>query len=138
MAEYVPELGQALFGQPHMEHDVPDIMLAALRLVSEELDRVMWNIHQEDYHSPFSNTANEFRNDDFHAVAYSWGDDDQPHNFAWKDLRICWYKYLGRGMSSNIAITPDLAAACLEDCLASIRRMENKHDMAELAREAAE
>lgn len=138
MAEYVPELGQAIFGQPHLQHDVPDIMVAALRMVSDDLDRVMWNIHQTDYASPFSNTGNEFSNDTFHAVAYSWGDDEQPHNFAWKDLRISWYKYLGRGMSSNIAITPDLAAECLAECRASIEKMEDDHDKAEAAREAVE
>ncbi|MNU36368.1 hypothetical protein D3C71_249830 [compost metagenome] len=138
MTEFVPELGQAVFGQPHQEHAVPDIMLAALTMVSDELSRVMWNIHQETYDTPFSNTGNEFKNDVFHAVAYSWGDDEQPYNFAWKDLRISWYKRLIRGCSSNIPVTPDLAAQCLEECLASILRMEEEHERLQELQEAAD
>jgi hypothetical protein len=138
MTQFVPELGQAAFGQPHQEHAVPDIMLAAMTMVSDELSRVMWNIHQTDYHSPFHNTGNDFRNDVFHAVAYSWGDDEQPYNFAWRDLRISWYKHMGRGCSSNIPVTPDLASQCLDDCLASIMRMEEEHDRLQAIEDAAE
>jgi hypothetical protein len=117
-----------------MEHDVPDIMHAALTMISDELGRIMRNHTQEDYPSPFSNSGAEFRNDTFHAQAYSWGDDDQPYNFAWKDLRISWYKWMGRGMSSNIAITPDMAAACLDDCLKSLQILEDEHDRLEQER----
>jgi hypothetical protein len=138
MTQFVPELGQAAFGQPHMEYAVPDIMLAALGMVSDELSRVMWNINQEDYRSPFSNTGNEFRNDVFHAAAYSWGDERQPYNFSWKEIRISWYKHMGRGSSSNVLVTPDLAAECLGECLASILLMEEEHDRLQEIEDAAD
>lgn len=138
MTQFVPELGQAVFGQPYKEHAVPNIMEAALNLISDELSRVMINKTQEEYASPFGNTGNEFRNDVFHVDAYSWGEDEQPYNFAWKDLRISWYKRMGRGMSSNIPVTPDLTALCLDECLASLVRMEEEHDRLQEEQEAAD
>jgi len=121
---YQPELGQAMFGQPHQAFEVPEIMEAALASISSELDRVMWNIHQEPYDNPFSNSGNRFDCDEFKVHAYSWGDDDQAFNFAWKDLRISWYKYLGRGMSANQEITPQMASDCLVACLNAVRNYE--------------
>lgn len=138
MPDFSPELGQMLYGQPFMQHEVPDIMHAALSMVSEELTRIMENHHQKDYFSPFQNSGTEFRNDVFHVEAYSWGDDEQPYNFAWKDLRISWYKRMGRGMSSNVEITPDMAAECLRDCLASLERLEAEHERIERERDEAE
>ena len=120
-----PEIGQALFGQPHQAHEVPEIMEAALAFIRHRLDTVMWNIHQKEYVSPFSNTGNSFKNDVFEAVAYSWGEEEQPYNFAWKDLRISWYKHAGRGMSSNIPVTPQIASDCLVDCLRSLDLMDD-------------
>jgi len=125
MTTYTPELGQMIFGQPSQMYVVPAIMDAALEAIDSELCRVMWNERQEEYLSPFRNTGNTFKNDVFEVHAYSWGDEEQPYNFAWKDLRISWYKYLGRGMSANMEISPDLAAECLNDCLASIMAMED-------------
>lgn len=124
---YQPELGQALFGQPFKEHTVPEIMDAALSFIRYRLDTVMWNIHQEEYASPFGNTGNSFKNEVFEVHAYSWSDDDQPFNFAWRDLRISWYKYLGRGMSANCDITPELASKCLVECLSSLEKMDQEH-----------
>lgn len=121
---YTPEVGQALFGQPHQEFEVPPIMEAALAYIRNRLDTVMWNANQEVYASPFGNTGNSFKNDVFEVVAYSWADDEQPYNFAWKDLRISWYKWAGRGMSANINVTPEIAAECLEDCLRSLDAMD--------------
>lgn len=124
---YTPEIGQAAFGQPWQAHAVPDIMDAALTFIRYRLDTVMWNRHQEEYASPFGNSGESFKNDVFHVEAYAWGDDDeQPFNFAWRDLRISWYKYLGRGMSSNMEITPAMASECLTDCLQSLEAFDNE------------
>jgi hypothetical protein len=117
---YTPELGQALFGQPSQAFEVPEIMEAALASIRDRLDILMWNRTQEEYASPFGNTGNSYTNETFRVVAYSWGSDEQPFNFAWRDLRISWYKYFGRGMSANLEITPDLASECLTDCLRSL------------------
>lgn len=124
MSDYQPELGQMIFGQPTQKFSVPEIMEAALFHIRHRLDTVMWNIHQREYANPFGNTGSTFKNDVFEANAYSWSDDLQPFNFAWKDLRISWYKYLGRGMSANMEITPELAAVCLSECMASLTAMD--------------
>lgn len=127
-ASYRPEVGQALFGQPSQEYAVPEIMEAALAFIQYRLDTVMWNIHQKEYDSPFSNTGNSFKNDVFEAIAYSWSEDGQTYNFAWKDLRISWYKHCLWGLSSNMPITPQMASECLVDCLRSLDRMDTESE----------
>lgn len=124
MSSFEPELGQALFGQPHKEFSVPAIWEAALAQIEKELDRVMWNRHQRDYASPFGNTGESFECPVFSVYAYSWGDDDQPFNFKWKGIEISWYKYLGRGMSANIELTPDLAAEMLAECIPAVQELD--------------
>src|ERR1044072_633897 len=111
MSEYTPEVGQALFGQPYKAFAVPEIWDAALSFLREELDRVMWNREQREYASPFGNTGNSFECPSFKVEAYCWDDErNQPFNFKWRGVEISWYKYLGRGMSANIELSPDLAA----------------------------
>jgi hypothetical protein len=121
---YEPELGQMMFGQPFKQHAVSNIVDAALCRIRDNLDRVMWNVNQEKYDSPFGNTGNAFACDTFEVHAYSWGDDERPFNFKWRDVEISWYKYLGRGMSANQDISPALASALLDDCLAATDRWE--------------
>ena len=126
-ARYTPELGQAVFGQPYQEFEVPDIWDAALCAIREELDRVMWNIHQRPYESPFSNTGSRFECPTFTVEAYSWDEDtEQPWNFKWGEVEISWYKYLGRGMSANKPLSPDLAATMLDECLKACRAYETE------------
>ena len=124
MSEYTPELGQMAFGQPFQQFEVPEIWGAAFLSLSNELDRVMGNIHQERYYNPFENTGNRFDCPTFSAHAYSWGDDEQPWNFKWRDVLISWYKWAGRGMSANIELTPNMAAEMLDDCLAAIQALD--------------
>ena len=125
---YTPELGQALFGQPHKECEVPEIWHAALSFLRYEIERAYWNTHQEKAANPFDNSGGEFKTPEFHAVAYSWIDEDQPYNFKWRDIEISWYKYLGRGMSANKPLNPDLAAEMLSRCISSIRDWEKSHE----------
>ena len=134
--------GSAVCRPQAMENDVPEILEAALRMLALELDRVMSNITQELYDNPFQNSGGSYRNEVFEATAYDWSDGSpQWYNFAWRDLRVCWYKYLGRGMTANMDVTPEMASACLSECLASLRRIEDEHDAAlaeQDRREAAE
>lgn len=125
---YEPELGQMIFGQPYKTFRVSNIVDAALCRIRDSLDRVMWNVHQKEYESPFGNTGNSFKCDTFEVCAYSWGDEEQPFNFKWRDVEISWYKYLGRGMSANKEIKPDLAAELLNDCLEATDRWEESDE----------
>ena len=123
---YEPELGQMAFGQPWKEYEVPEIWVAALSHLSDELGRAMWNRSQVEYHSPFGNTGERFDCPAFSAHAYSWSDDDQKWNFKWRDVEISWYKWLGRGMSANMQLTPDMAAEMLVECLHAVRALDDK------------
>lgn len=124
MKEYVPELGQMVFGQPSHQYAVSDLVEAVLTLLSYRLSTAMWNVTQKDNMSPFQNSGEEFETRAFHVQAYSWGDDEQPYNFKWRNIKISWYKYMGRGMSSNVEITSHMADEMLKDCLASIEEYE--------------
>jgi hypothetical protein len=129
---YQPELGQMIFGQPHQNHEVSNLVDAALCRIRDELDRVMWNVNQEQYSSPFGNTGNAFKCETFEVHAYSWGDDEQPFNFKWRDVEISWYKYLGRGMSSNMEIPPALVSEMLDDCLRAAAAWEHSDEAKEI------
>ena len=114
-----------------MDLDCPEYIAAFLCYIEQELDRVMWNINQEDYPSPFRNTGNEFVCDTFEVHAYYWGDDENlinKPNFKWKDIEISWYKHIGRDLTINKEITPRKAIKLLTECLAAIRDYETKND----------
>lgn len=129
MSYYTPEVGQALFGQPYQEHECPEYVRAALRAIAEELDRVMWNVHQERYDSPFDNSGNVegFACPVFEVHAYDWSDDnEQRFNFKWKDLAISWYKHSYRGLSMNRETTPDECATMLHECIVALAEYEKQ------------
>lgn len=135
MNQYQPELGQLVFGQPTQQFAVPDIMTAVLEKLATEYERVGWNIHQKDIENPFYNMGPTYnlKTDVFEVCAYSWGEEGQPFNFAWRDLRVSWYKWCGRGASSNVEITPEMAATCLEECLASLNALDEADERRKLA-----
>lgn len=128
--EYIPELGQAVFGQPYKSYGASGMLIAALESISSEIDRVMWNITQERYNSPFSNSGNEFKCDTFEVEAYSWNEDyEQLYNFKWKDFEVSWYKYLGRGTSINRKISNDEIAEMLDECLDALLKYEKENEI---------
>ena len=56
------ELGNLAFNHnDNQEFDCPDYVVALLDYLDKELSRVMWNINQKEYDSPFENTANRFK-----------------------------------------------------------------------------
>ena len=125
--EYEPELGQAVFGQPHQKFDAPELCEAALRHIVDELTRVRWNLNQRWPDDPLANSGpgGNFKCEAFEVQAYSWSDEEQPFNFKWRDVEISWYKWVGRGMSCNRELTPDLINEMMDDCLAALRAWEN-------------
>lgn len=132
---YTPELGQMIFGQPYKEHAGSNLLEAALVRISTELERVMWNLNQEEYSSPFNNTGNTFKCDKFEVDAYSWSEEDQPFNFKWRDIEISWYKWCGRGLSVNQDLSAAIISEMLDDCLDAVRRFEDS-DEAQAAEKA--
>lgn len=105
--------------------EVPNYVQAAFRQIDEELSRVMWNINQEEFDSPFDNTGNKFKNDVFEIEAYSWDEEyDQKYNFKWGDYKVRWYKHSRRDPEANRFISPEECAQMLNECLESIRKMD--------------
>ena len=112
MTKYVPELGQACFGNAIGQHDMPDYAEALLLQLLEAIKIVYWNKYQErwDVRDNPEIPGIEFR-------GYQWscdcrdGHDDscdtQKPNFACDGVEIRWYKHPGRGMSTNQELTPD-------------------------------
>lgn len=127
---YEPEIGQMLFGQPWQSQDASELLIAALSAIDDELNRIMWNIHQVQYDSPFSNTGQSFKElDEFQIEAYSWNEEyQQPWNFKWQDIEVSWYKHMRRGTSVNREVKPDEIANLLEACLAALHKYEREND----------
>ena len=122
---YEPEIGQAMFGQPHQEYACGTHVEAAVLYLREELGRVMWNETQDrEWGNPFDNSGGSFTCEEFEVSAYSWSDDDQPYNFRWGDVRLSWYKHCLRGLSSNMEMTPDLTAEMLRACLKALHDLD--------------
>ena len=103
----------------------PAYIQALLRDLSRHLDILMHNKLHTDYDNPFDNSGNSFKNDVFEVQAYNWSDEiHQDYNFKWQDVKISWYKYLGRDTTINKSLTEKEARIMYDACLASIRAME--------------
>ena len=123
------ELGNIIFNtNKNQQYNCPRWIVALLNELDDQLDRVMWNRHQEEYQSPFENTANSFKNDVFEVQAYSWNDEvEQPYNFKCDDIEISWYKYLGRDTTINGEYEPQKIIDMFNKCLQSILDMDVKY-----------
>ena len=129
MDNFEPELGHMIFGQGWQPHNATRMLEAALDYIDIELSRVMWNIDQKEYNSPFDNSGNSFECPTFKIEAYSWNDEyEQPFNFKWKDVEISWYKHMGRDMSVNQDLPNDKIAEMLDDCSNAILKYEKEND----------
>ena len=122
------ELGNLMFNtNKNQQYDCPRWIVTLLNELDNQLDRVMWNIHQEEYPSPFDNTSNTFKNDVFEVQAYDWNDEvRQPYNFKCDDIEISWYKYLGRDTTINGKYKPQKVIDMFNKCLNSILDMDVK------------
>ena len=94
----------------------------------------MWNIEQKDFDSPFDNTGNSFRLGNFEIHAYNWNDDEsQEYNFIYKvdknkanmpDLKISWYKYLGRDTTINQELDSNVVIQIFDDIINQLLTFE--------------
>ncbi len=112
--DYQPELGQMCFGQPWQQRECPEKVKSAL----EALQAAWYAVRGNE--NPFSNTGAQFDGVTFKAHAYSWNDDEQGFNFAWRDVRVSWYKYLGRGTTINREMEDAEVSAMLRECIAEL------------------
>ena len=129
------ELGNMMFNpNENQRYICPNYIVALLREIDRQLCRIMCNIDQKDYESPFSNTANSFKLDNFEIQAYNWNDDVcQDYNFIYRvdkskancdDLKISWYKYLGRDTTINQELDSDIIIDIYNDVISSLLKFE--------------
>lgn len=126
------ELGNLLFNESNKNQtfECPDYVVALLEKINNELSRVYWNQHQEEYCSPFSNSGNNYKGECFEVNAYAWDtedDDIQNYNFKYKDIEISWYKHLGRDTTINREIKPEEAIEMFDTILKEIYQTEEKN-----------
>ena len=120
--KYEPELGQVCFGCPTSEYQVPEYAQAAFDYILEEIRRVFWNVNQErwDYHCDPKINGIVFR-------PYYWGNDEiesSVPNFKFGEVEIRWYKYPGRGMSTNVQWDANRWSTWMEQVLKIVRDYE--------------
>jgi len=123
MADYVPELGQALFsGGGWYEIEMSRHVELAISTISGELyDR---GLARSD---PSSNTGATYQTNVFVIRAHCWCDGDReghydecPPNFEWRDFRARWYKYLGRGSTQSREMSQIEALKMAQECIDSL------------------
>lgn len=127
LKKYRPELGQMCFGCPSSEFECPEFIEAGLRYLSDEIERIEWNIQQEEYESPVANNGAEYKTDIFEIRAYYWGEDKKLSmlpNFKYNDFEVRWYKHLGRGMSMNKEIDANTYFKIIDKCLKNVRKKD--------------
>jgi hypothetical protein len=111
-----------------LEFECPEYIEGLIMLIADHVERIEWNRTQERYTAPTSNNGAQWSNDTFSMRAYYWGDDEAEQakpNFKCGDIEVCWYKYLGRGMTINREVTEAEAVAMFDKCMASVRAMES-------------
>lgn len=125
MSEYQPEIGQALFGQPHQTYEASLMMEAAIDRIAREWRRCIGNTTghiSKSQGSPFDNTGATFSTEGLDINAYSWSDDDeQTWNLKCGDIEVSWYKHSSRGLSVNKDMSNDDIAAFLDEVLNQLK-----------------
>lgn len=131
------ELGNLMFNtNANQELECPKYIIALLRDIDRNLDRIMYNIEQQHYDSPFDNTANKFKLGNFEIQAYSWDDEVcQDYNFIYRvdktkanmpDLKISWYKYLGRDTTINQKLDENVMVDIYNDIMNQLYEFEKE------------
>lgn len=132
---YTPELGQAFFGCSWDENAVPEYAEALFFGVWKEIARVFWNVNQREFDS---RGVDDPKIEGFDVRPYWWGDEDAPEadlpNFAFGEVKIRWYKYPGRGMSTNVDWDPARWVAWFDSALVAVRAHEEKWKVERAAR----
>lgn len=131
------ELGNIAFNSnANQKYDCPKYIIALLRDIQRQLDRIMWNIYQKDYDNPFENTSNTFSLGNFEIQAFNWNDEvSQEYNFIYRvdkskanmpDLKISWYKYIGRDMTINQEIDANVMIDIYNDIISQLLQFEEQ------------
>lgn len=113
---YKPELGQSVFGSWE-EKELPEYAKALVLYILKEFERIGHNVHhwsQEDY-KPLDMSGSEYKPFDY---------DGNTYNFKFGEVVISWYKYPGRGMSTNVWMSHVDWINWFDKCLLALRQYE--------------
>ena len=118
---FEPEMGQAVWGNSYGEQDFDSLQDSYI--VEYMLRTIAF------YATGDAGYAGDFQNDVFEMRSYYWGDDEEkeelPNFRHYKSgLQIRWYKYIGRGMSTNGTVCPKCFIDIFAECLNSLRDAE--------------
>lgn len=123
---YEPELGQAIFGCPTGEYELPQYVMAFLSAILDEIDRVFWNVNQREWdrlEDP------KIPNIIYHP--YYWGDNEKLEerpNFVFEKVEIRWYKHPGRGTTCDVDWGCGAWVEWFIQCMKSIHTYEKTLD----------
>lgn len=116
MKDYKPELGQMSFGS-WMEKDLPEYSKALVLYLLKEFGRIGHNVHhwsQEDY-KDLTMSGIEYKPYDY---------DNNIYNLKFGEVMVSWYKHPGRGMSTNVDLSPEDWIVWFDKCLLALRQYE--------------
>ena len=116
----------------------PNYTVALLREVSRVLSLVMWNKYQKEYESPFDNTGTVFKCEKFEVYSYDWSEEsDQKYNFIYfvdktkttlDDIKISWYKNLGRDTEINQALDCQTVVDMFDECINCLWNLNSEYE----------
>lgn len=119
------------------EYECDDFIEALFMAILEEIKRVHWNIYQHTWAPSWH--GDEVEDPEIDGILFTRYYDgchceDEPQhrpecrhakpNFQHEDVQFRWYKYPGRGMSTNKNWTSDEWRAWFTRCLATIQAFE--------------
>ena len=118
---YMPELGQAIFGNPWSGIDLD--RMPHSYAVEQMISLLAYFATGE------ASYAGDISNDVFEMRSYYWGDDEvecAKPNFLHRasGLEVRWYKYIGRGMTVNRRVCPKCFLPIFAECMNSILHKE--------------
>lgn len=104
----------------------PRYIVALLNELSMQLDLCASNNGNYDFANPFNNTGGQFNNAIFEVNAYDWNEDEnytQEYNFKYKDIKIKWYKCLGRDTTINGNYSYETIIKMFNKCIKSLEKI---------------
>lgn len=107
----------------HTNYDIVSLVIDALRSIEGYMHLTYRNKKHKDLMSPFDNHGNSYSNKTFSVHAFEWDEEaEYQPNFQYKNLKVDWYKYLGRDtvVECDVQVTPQYLFDMLVDCFKSL------------------
>lgn len=107
-----------------MKRNLTHLEQAILNYIWGEIQRVHWNVHQENFDSTYCNDFKDLG--DIQVKGYDWREKeegcDESANIVINEKNFWFYKYYGRGMETDS--TESLTEQWLEDTLLKLEKLD--------------